>query len=188
MNGLIICTSNKEYYGIGQLDCFAEYLEDKAVGSDIQKFIELYADSDTQQIEITPFSIYDAKILCEKISKKCEPCRVIFYCDIEEELDSYQYDFIGYDVCADDYYTSPLGMNYLNYTDDFEIFEDLPFFENISNEVRFDYARQINEFGLFDSTEPAGEIAEYCNWLCKNFDDMFYGAKDFKLIKIYLPK
>ncbi|MFR5876094.1 MAG: hypothetical protein ACLUFN_06355 [Eubacterium sp.] len=186
MIGIIICTENENYNGIYQLSCLAEYIDNKKIGNDVKTFMNNYVDEESQLIIFTAYSLYDAKELSEKISKKFENTQIIIFSDENESIDENLAEFIGYDVCADDYYTSPIGMGYLGEIDEFNKFEDEPFFDNLSNEVRFEYFEQLNDYGIFNDLIPAGEIAEYCNWLIDEEYDVFQGAKKFKIVKIYL--
>lgn len=188
MKGLIICTEDSIYYGAGQLNCFAEYQAGR-LELDINTYIDRYVNDDTQMIEFTPYSLYDAISLAEKIEKEYEPCRIVAFADLDEAIDEGQLEFIGYDVVADDYYTSPLGLEYLTMSlEESEFTDDLPFFENLDNEVRYDYASQLNEYQLFDDISWAEEIQEYCNFICEQYYNSFQGASDFKILKIYLKK
>ena len=187
MTGLIICTESETYNGIGSINTLAEYLDDRKIGEEVKRFLESYVEEETQLIVPSPYAIYDAKALAEKVSKRYEATQVLLYSNEESALNA-QAEFIGYDVCADDYYTSPIGLGYLGEIAEYDIDGDEPFFENISNEVRYEYFQQLNPYGLFDEAAPAEEIAEYCNWLCSEYADMFQGAENFKIIKIYRMK
>lgn len=188
MTGIIICTKNEDYCGVYQLNCFAEYLEDKRLGDEVQRFMENYVDGESQLIEFSPYALYDARELAEKISRRSDDTQTIIFADKNESIDENLAEFIGYDVCADDYYTSPVGMGYLGEVDEYDKSADEPFFDNLSNEVRYEYFEQLNCYGIFDDISPANEIAEYCNWLIDDEYDVFPDAKSFRTVKIYLPK
>lgn len=195
MTGLIICEKQEEMYcGVGATNCLGDFCENKKVGEKVRAYIDRYIDFDSQLIALSPYSIYDAKELCSLLNKNGIETMLLLYCDTDEKPYEYTEEFIGYDVCAEDYYTSVLGMDYLTmsseeiqYMDD-EFTNDFPFFENISDEVRSEYANQLNEYGLFDSIDTAGEIEEYCNWLAAQYDDIFEGLGSFKTVKMFIVK
>lgn len=188
MIGIIICTENENYNGIYQLNCLAEYFESKKLGDDIRHFTENYVDEESQLIKFSSYALYDSKELAEKISRHYDDTHIIIFADENESVDENLAEFIGYDVCADDYYTSPIGMGYLGETDEYDEYENEPFFDNLSNEVRYEYFKQLNDYGIFDDISPAREIAEYCSWLIDEEYDVFQGAKSFKTVKIYSAK
>jgi hypothetical protein len=191
MKAIIICHSNDEYYGIYQLNCLAEYIDNKKLKDDVESFINNYLDEETQLIKYTPYSLYDAVQLSDKITNKFDDTQVIIFSDTDEDIDESTAEFIGYDICADDYYTSVIGLGYLGEVDGYTKDEDEYFFDNLSNEVRYEYFEQLNEYGIFDEISPANELADYCNWLKSEYEDddnVLQGANNFKVVKIYLPK
>lgn len=183
MAEIIICSARDSYHGVYQLNSLAEYLDDKKIGSDVEGFINRYVDEDSQTIKYSPYALYDAQSIAEKIGKRFEKQRVIVYCDSDEIIDDATMQFIGYDVCSDDNYTSPIGLQYFD--TGIEQFYDEPFFDNLTPEVRDEYYCQLNSYGLFDSLDTAKEIAEYCNWLVEEYYDMFQGAENFKIVCVY---
>lgn len=196
MLGLIIYENQgNEYKGIATPCCLGDYCENSKIGDSVMQYIERYIDFESQLIELDSYSIYYAKELCKQFKKIGVDADILIYCDIYETPYEYTDEFLGYDVCAEDYYTSPLGMGYLEFTSediefmvDEEVSDDFPFFENISNEVRYEYEQQLNRYKLFDNIETANEITEYCNYLTSQYDDIFEGLSNFKAVKIYTVK
>lgn len=186
MIGILICYDNDRYCGIGQLNCLCDYIDNKSFGDEIQAFIDSYTDEQTQLIEYGTYAVYDAEKIREKIDR-IDSCRIIVFADDDEQPNERALDFIGYDVCADDYYTSPIGMGYLTLPlENAEYYyDDLPFFTELHPSIRRDYANQLNDYRLLDSKETADEITEYCNWLVQEYDDIFSGAQEFKTVKIF---
>lgn len=184
MLGLLVCVKNEEYKGVCQVVCLSDYAEDKKIGGEVQAFLDKYVDEETQLIECSAYSIYDARQLCEKIENRFgDECEVIACSDVDESVDS-SLEFIGYDSCADDYYTSVIGMGYLDASQVF--YDDEPFFEELDLGSRNDYYDKLNEYGLFDDKNDADEITDYCNYLVDEYYDMFQNAENFRTVKIYI--
>lgn len=196
MTGLIIYeVEGSSYLGTAAPSCLSDYCEHKKLGAMVKKYIDSYLDFETQLITLRPYSIYDAKELCAEFKKNRIDTGIILYCDCDEKPYEYTEEFIGFDVCAGDYYVSPLGLGYLEmtsedieYMGESEFTNDYPFFENLDDDVRYGYADKLNDSGLFDDKETADEIAEYCNWLSAQYDDVFEGLGDFRVVKIYKVK
>lgn len=196
MTGLIIYEHQSDRYkGTATPCCLGDYCENSKIGENVIQYIEQYIDFDSQLIELNPYSLYYAKELCQQFKKIGVKADILLYCDMNETLYETVDEFLGYDVCAEDYCTSPIGMGYLEFTAediefmiDEDVSDDFPFFENISNEVRYEYEQQLNKHKLFDSLDTANEIAEYCNYLTVQYDGIFEGLTDFKPVKIYTVK
>ncbi|MCM1115368.1 MAG: hypothetical protein NC397_07725 [Clostridium sp.] len=189
MKGLVIFTEENGYFGVANLSCLVEYMENDLLADDINDFYSNYINEDTQLAEISIYSVYDAIRIRDKIEENFEPCYVIAHCDLNEDMEDAQLEFIGYDVCADDYYTSPIGLEYLAISlDEAEYTGDMPFFDNLENSVRYEYNEKRNSYGIFDDKSVAKELAEYCNWLAYDYEGIFYNAKNFRAVKIYLAK
>ena len=196
MTGLIIYENNgSSYLGTATPNCLSDYYEHKRLGEQIQRYFDNYLDFETQLIKLSSYSIYDAKELCNELKRNHIDADIILYCDYDENPFEYTEEFIGYDVCAGDYYVSPLGLGYLKmtreeieYMAESELTDDHPFFENLDDDVRYGYADTLNEYGLFADKEMADEIAEYCNWLDAQYDNVFEGIGGFRVVKIYKVK
>ncbi|MCM1285098.1 MAG: hypothetical protein NC213_04760 [Acetobacter sp.] len=196
MTGLIIYENQgSSYKGVATPCCLGDYCENSKIGDSVFQYIDQYIDFESQLIKLNSYSIYYAEALCQQFKKIGVDTGILIYCDVDEIPHESTDDFLGYDVCAEDYYTSPLGMEYLEFTSediefmvDEEVSDDFPFFENISNEVRHEYEQQLNKHKLFDNLETAEEIAEYCNYLTAQYDNIFEGLKNFKIVKIYAKK
>lgn len=67
---------------------------------------------------------------------------------------------VGYDICADSMYFSPIGDGFLMQ------YNRLPdFYTDMSFEMYSMYRENINEKWLFNSYEIAMNFSEYCNYI-----------------------
>ena len=73
--------------------------------------------------------------------------------------------FLGYDVCADSKYYSPLGDGFLD-----SYSHDCVFYAKMDFDEYSEYAISLNQNGLFSSYLTAELFAKYCNLINKEYE------------------
>lgn len=107
---------------------------------------------------------------------------IIFTDKIDENIPN-NFDLIGYDICADSKYYSPLGDNFL----DKYIF-DSKFFSAMDNDSFKKYKKNINSSGLFNDYSIALDFAKYCNIINKKYEYVIESEDNWRPFAIYILK
>ena len=112
-------------------------------------------------------------------NENCDVNLVCFTDDKQVEIPDFM--LIGYDICADSMYYSPIGdgflMQYNRYTE---------FYADMSFEMYSLYIENINEKWLFNSHEIAMDFAKYCNHINKKNYYCIESENDWRPVAIYL--
>ena len=82
---------------------------------------------------------------------------LLLFTDKTKAIIPYGYEFIGYDVCADSMYYSPIGDGFL---EDYHI--EGKFFSDMNYDEYEDYKNNLNNKGLFQSYDLAIKFSKYC--------------------------
>ncbi|MBR0137651.1 MAG: hypothetical protein IJM15_04510 [Erysipelotrichaceae bacterium] len=88
--------------------------------------------------------------------------------------------FIGYDICADSEWYSPLGDGFL------EEYDDSIFFSEMSLDEFKAFQSDLNESGLFSSCDKAIAFAEYCNCINKKYPGVVETEDNWRPFIVYL--
>lgn len=107
---------------------------------------------------------------------------IIFTDKISENIPN-NFDFIGYDICADSKYYSPLGDNFLD-----RYILDSKFFSSMNNDSFKKYKKNINSSGLFDDYSIALDFAQYCNIINKKYEHVIESEDNWRPFAIYMLK
>lgn len=91
------------------------------------------------------------------------------------------FELVGYDICADSKYYSPLGDGFLlSYN------QNEKFFEAMSFDKYLQYSCDINDFGMFSSQIIATDFAKYCNWINSRYPHIVESEDNWRPYAIYL--
>ena len=104
---------------------------------------------------------------------------LLFTDDRELEI-PFGFELIGYDICADSMYYSPLGDGFLT-----SYIQSETFFNEMSLENYRDYAKNLNNFGLFKSYVVAEEFAKYCNKINSLYPHTIESEENWRPFMIY---
>ncbi len=95
---------------------------------------------------------------------------VLFTDDGDIEMPGFS--FVGYDICADSMYYSPLGDGFLERYNKYPLF-----YSDMPRETYSIYKNDLNENQLFGSLDVAEAFSNYCNYInkkhryCIEFED-----------------
>ena len=105
---------------------------------------------------------------------------IILFTDNIDTAISTDYELIGYDVCADSKYYSPIGDGFLESYDTDNVF----FFEMNKNDYQ-NYKNNINDYGLFSSYDTALIFSSYCNKINNKYKHAVETEKNWRPFAIY---
>lgn len=88
--------------------------------------------------------------------------------------------FLGYDICGDSEYYSPLGDAMF-----YEFDPQFPFDRNMGNELFARYKGKINSNGLFSNKEVATSLANYCVKINREFPHAVESENNWRPFAIY---
>ena len=88
---------------------------------------------------------------------------------------------LGYDICADSKYYSPIGDGFLQRYD-----VDNPFFAEMSFLDFYGYKKDINSAGLFNTYAMALEFSKYCNAINKKYEHAIESENNWRPFAIYM--
>ena len=88
--------------------------------------------------------------------------------------------FLGYDICGDSEYYSPLGDAMLR-----EFNPQFPFDRNLGSELFVHYKEKINSNGLFSNKEVATSLANYCIKINREFPHAVESENNWRPFAIY---
>ena len=104
---------------------------------------------------------------------------IMFTDDTKLEIPS-GFDLIGYDICADSMYYSPLGDGFL-----LSYIDNDTFFLKMSKEHYREYVNDLTEEGLFRSYEVANNFANYCNIINNQYPHIVESEENWRPFAIY---
>lgn len=91
------------------------------------------------------------------------------------------FELLGYDICADSMYYSPLGDGFLASYAPNETF----FFEMSFEDYR-EYRNDLNEVGLFNSYVIADNFSQYCNRINNHYSHVIESEENWRPVAIWL--
>lgn len=105
---------------------------------------------------------------------------ILLFTDCYQERIPSDFVLLGYDICADSKYYSPIGDGFLQSYD-----KDNSFFRDMSI-AEFDlYKSNINDAGLFDTYSVAVNFAKYCNEINNKYEHSVESENNWRPFFIY---
>ncbi len=106
---------------------------------------------------------------------------IIFTDNFDVEIPS-NCKFLGYDICADSKYYSPIGDGFLETYD-----TDSVFFSEMHISDFECYKKNINMRGLFSTISKALEFSNYCNMMNEKYNHAVETEKNWRPFALYGP-
>jgi len=91
------------------------------------------------------------------------------------------FSFLGYDICADSRYYSPLGDGFLS-----SYAQDELFFRGMSIRKYAEYVRDLNDACLFKTRIIADDFSNYCNWINHQYPHIVESEEGWRPYAIYV--
>lgn len=120
-----------------------------------------------------------SKKICSLLLKQGWDGDMILYSDNDEPALK-NVVFLGYDICGDSEYYSPLGDAMLR-----EFNPQFPFDRNLGSELFVHYKEKINSNGLFSNKEVATSLANYCIKINREFPHAVESENNWRPFAIY---
>lgn len=92
-------------------------------------------------------------------------------------------ELIGYDICADSKYYSPLGDGFLEVYDENDLF-----FSEMDFNIFKRYKDNINENGLFSVYYAALEFSQYCKMINDKYEHMVESENNYRPFAVFAFK
>lgn len=90
------------------------------------------------------------------------------------------FELLGYDICADSMYYSPIGDGFLvSYSLDEKFFSEMSI-----NDYKF-YKENVNDKGLFQTYSAALNFAQYCNTINQKYEHVIESEDNWRPFAIY---
>ena len=105
---------------------------------------------------------------------------LLLFTDTRELQSPFGFELIGYDICADSMYYSPLGDGFL-----ISYIQSETFFYEMSFKEYRDYANDLNNFGLFKSYVIADEFAKYCKQINSHYPHAIESEENWRPFMIW---
>lgn len=105
---------------------------------------------------------------------------LILFTDKNNSIFPNKFEILGYDICADSRYYSPLGDGFLE-----EYNQEYSFYKEISKDDFLNYKRSINNNYLFSTVEVAFNFSEYCNYINKKYPHAVESENGWRPFSIY---
>lgn len=105
---------------------------------------------------------------------------IVLFTDCCKAIIPSGFALLGYDICADSKYYSPVGDGFLQTYD-----KDNPFFAEMSISEFEHYKNNINIAGLFNAHAIALEFSKYCNAVNKKYEHAVESENNWRPFAIY---
>lgn len=104
---------------------------------------------------------------------------ILFTDKINKDIPN-KFELLGYDICADSRYYSPLGDGFLG-----EYNQEYTFYKEISEDDFLNYKRSINRNYLFNTAEAALSFSKYCNYINEKYPHAVESESGWRPFAIY---
>ena len=172
-------TKASNYMGLYRGTNYIDFILSKQLESD--SYISMFLnriDEDGKLVMNSENYILSKKI-CSLLLKQGWDGDMILYSDIDEPALK-NVVFLGYDICGDSEYYSPLGDAMLR-----EFNPQFPFDRNLGSELFVHYKEKINSNGLFSNKEVATSLANYCIKINREFPHAVESENNWRPFAIY---
>ena len=172
-------TKASNYMGLYRGTNYIDFILSKQLESD--SYISMFLnriDEDGKLVMHSENYILSKKI-CSLLLKQGWDGDMILYSDNDEPALK-NVVFLGYDICGDSEYYSPLGDAMLR-----EFNPQFPFDRNLGSELFVHYKEKINSNGLFSNKEVATSLANYCIKINREFPHAVESENNWRPFAIY---
>ena len=118
--------------------------------------------------------------ICRCLESQSISSKLILFSDNMAVNAPDSFAFIGYDICADSEWYSPVGDGFLKEYDNSVFFSEMGLDEFIA------FQNDINESGLFSSHDKAVAFAEYCNCINNKYPGVVETEDNWRPFIVYL--
>ena len=185
---VFVMDKNVEKYTEAKLHLFNEAMEDTC-----SNYLGLYTllnlpENCYQELESEysgnyPYTEENVAVfmrICSYLESQSIRSNLILFSDDMEMKAPDNFTFIGYDICADSEWYSPLGDGFL------EEYDDSVFFNEMSLDEFKTFKSDLNKSGLFSNHDKAVAFAEYCNCINNKYPGVVETEDDWRPFIVYL--
>ena len=144
---------------------------------------DCYSDFELQSSGNFPYTEENAdklmRICCYLESQSIRSDIILFSDNIDVKAPE-SFTFIGYDICSDSEWYSPLGDGFL------DEYSNSLFFSKMSLDEFEAFQGDLNKCGLFSSPDKAAAFAKYCNCINKEYPGVVETEDNWRPFIVYL--